>query len=167
MQITLLPFQDVDPQVLEHLAYDLGQLGLATSMALSVPLPADAYNLRRDQYRANPFLATAHMAKDTHILGITTYDLYVEGLNFVFGIAERPGKAAVISLYRLAFNADASTYRLRILKEAVHELGHTFGLSHCRNPSCVMYFSNSLTDTDRKGTKFCDTCRPRLPVKLT
>jgi len=35
----------------------------------------------------------------------------------------------------------------RVIKEAVHELGHAFGLTHCENSKCVMHFSNSLQDT--------------------
>jgi archaemetzincin len=34
--------------------------------------------------------------------------------------------------------------------EAVHELGHAFGLTHCEKSRCVMHFSNSLQDTDFK-----------------
>jgi len=50
----------------------------------------------------------------------------------------------------------------RAVKEAVHELGHTFGLDHCSDPRCVMHFSNMLADTDRKGREFCPSCRARL-----
>ena len=35
------------------------------------------------------------------------------------------------------------------------EMGHTFGLAHCDDPNCVMWFSNNLAETDRKGTRFC------------
>ncbi|TLX91314.1 MAG: hypothetical protein E6K97_02920 [Thaumarchaeota archaeon] len=38
-----------------------------------------------------------------------------------------------------------------MVKECVHELGHIFGFVHCPNIECVMYFSNSLSDTDIKG----------------
>ena len=100
------------------------------------------------------------------MLAVTACDLYVEGLNFVFGLAERPGSAAVISLYRLGIGARAETRRLRTLKEAVHELGHTLGMSHCPNPGCVMHFSNSLGDTDRKAASFCQSCRLHLPADL-
>jgi len=51
---------------------------------------------------------------------------------------------------------------VRAVKEAVHELGHTFGLDHCSDPRCVMHFSNMLADTDRKGREFCPSCRARL-----
>jgi len=86
-------------------------------------------------------------------------------LNFVFG--EATTKAAVISLTRLRQSfyklpEDREIFRKRVLTEAVHELGHTYRLGHCENPRCVMFFSNSLTDTDRKGFEFCLSCKDKL-----
>jgi predicted Zn-dependent protease len=95
------------------------------------------------------------------VLGVTDADLYVDSLNFVFGLAESPGRAAVISTARLR-NADETLCRSRVLKEAIHELGHTLGLGHCHDPRCVMHFSNTLADTDRKGSRLCQNCRARL-----
>ena len=57
---------------------------------------------------------------------------------------------------------DQGLFHKRGLTEAVHELGHTYGLGHCRNPRCVMFFSNSLVDTDRKGPEFCPDCKKQL-----
>ncbi len=50
----------------------------------------------------------------------------------------------------------------RTLKEAIHEIGHTYGIGHCRDPRCVMHFSNSLADTDIKGPDFCHRCKGML-----
>jgi archaemetzincin len=97
------------------------------------------------------------------VLGVTILDLYVPGLNFVFGEAHCPGKVAVISLFRLnpefyGQPADMQLFYERAVKEAVHEVGHTLGLAHCRNSSCVMFFSNSILDTDRKKSSLCEKC---------
>jgi archaemetzincin len=81
----------------------------------------------------------------------------------VFGEAECPGKAALISLWRLRPEYYGSSPKIELFvergtKEALHELGHTLGLRHCSNPFCVMYFSNSIFETDRKQSLFCNKC---------
>lgn len=99
---------------------------------------------------------------EKRVLGVTDCDPDAESLHFVFGLAESPGRAAVISLARLRQTDDAARQSARAVKEAVHELGHMFGLDHCSDLRCVMHFSNSLADTDRKGRDFCPSCRARL-----
>ena len=133
-----------------------------------MPIPQEAYDSRRKQFDSSRILAKIHQHAEktlaTRVLGITNEDLYVPRLNFVFGEAECPGKAALISLCRLdpEFYGDPSNTILfaeRSVKEAVHEVGHTLGLAHCRAPTCVMFFSNSISDTDRKISSFCERCR--------
>ncbi|RLG67791.1 MAG: archemetzincin, partial [Methanobacteriota archaeon] len=53
-------------------------------------------------------------------------------------------------------------FRERTSKEVIHELGHTYGLGHCSRQSCVMHFSNTLLDTDRKSHHLCPSCRKLL-----
>ena len=90
-------------------------------------------------------------------------------MNFVFGLADVPGPAALISVCRLwqefyGLERDEKLFRSRMIKEAIHELGHSFGLAHCQNHQCVMSFSNSLIDTDRKGEAFCADCQKHLKL---
>jgi archaemetzincin len=91
-------------------------------------------------------------------------------LNFVFGQASLTGGVAAIYLPRLrpvfyGLGADTSIFIERVLKEATHEVGHAFGLNHCPKQSCVMHFSNSLVDTDRKAKDFCNICINKLHKK--
>jgi archaemetzincin len=105
------------------------------------------------------------------VLGVTEVDLYVPRLNFVFGEAQCPGRTAVISLFRLkpefyGQHPNRNLFVERSVKEAVHEVGHTLGLGHCHNPACIMFFSNSILDTDRKKLAFCERCYPLILKRL-
>jgi archaemetzincin len=108
--------------------------------------------------------------KNTIILGICSFDAYSSGLNFVFGQASPTRGVAAIYLPRLrqefyGIAADISIFMERVLKESTHEVGHTFGLAHCPKQSCVMHFSNSIVDTDRKAKDFCNACSSKLHQK--
>jgi len=136
-----------------------------------MPIPADAYNKARQQFHSTHILAKINnYVKQTQadrILGVTEVDLYVSHLNFVFGEATCPGKTAIISLFRLkpefyGHPANQELFINRYVKEAVHEIGHTLGLRHCQNPTCVMFFSNSILDTDRKKKTFCEKCHSKV-----
>lgn len=162
LRLVILPYRGVDPRDLDHLARELSFLDMEVRIVGSAEIPANAYHPGRRQHKAHPFLDRGRREEGDKVLGVTDVDLYSGDLNFVFGVAEPGGKAAVISLYRLRLGADEAVFRERVVKEAVHELGHTFGLSHCPDPGCVMRFSNSLEDTDRKGKLFCARCWRRL-----
>jgi len=129
----------------------------------------ESYNPQSGQYYATRILAAlerhAEGVEEERLLGVTDLDLYVPNMNFVFGEARLPGRVAIISTHRLRDTTSYGGERLfpeRLIKEAVHELGHTSGLGHCRAASCVMCFSNSLADTDRKGQDYCEGCLRKL-----
>ncbi|MEM0482383.1 MAG: hypothetical protein QXM16_05815 [Nitrososphaerota archaeon] len=92
-------------------------------------------------------------------LHITGLDIYFDRFNFCFGLAS--SRSAVVSTYRLKHpNTEKFIERLR--KEVAHEVGHMLGLKHCPSPRCVMFFSNSILDTDLKGVEPCPKCRALL-----
>ena len=129
---------------------------------------AEAYDPARNQYHSTRVLVIleefVQSMNVNFLLGVAPFDLYVPGMNFVFGEARCPGRVAVISTRRLKTTpqADMSMLRSRVLKEAIHETGHMLGLRHCADESCVMHFSERLSDTDRKHDDFCSGCRTRL-----
>lgn len=97
-------------------------------------------------------------------LGMTNKNLYVPDMNFIFGLASREGRSAIVSGFRLGAS-QPDLFRQRLLKEAMHEVGHLYGLGHCEDPRCVMRFSNSLADTDVKGSSFCGNCASQLTAE--
>jgi len=122
-----------------------------------------AYNANREQYDASILLGYLikeknRGAKESSLsLWMVSDDIYVKGMNFVFGVAQ-PGKAAILSIHRL----DSLDL---IKKEAIHELGHVFGLQHCTN-YCVMQFSNSLYEARMKPDRLCNKCSTLLRLRV-
>jgi len=128
-----------------------------------------AYNKNRNQYDAFKILTHYRYLLNPNeiILFIIDNDIYVSYLNFCFGLSY--GKMAIISTFRLketfyGRKENLSIYYLRCKKEAVHEIGHSLGLTHCNNFKCVMFFSNSIEDTDKKDYKLCDKCKKILKI---
>lgn len=159
--ISLLPIGKCDRRLLQYISGNLKVFNMPVKILPRVSFPPDSYNKERRQYRAKKFLSLAGRYPGDRVLGITEEDLYVEELNFVFGLARKSGKCAVISVARLGFGDEQKLYE-RSLKEAVHELGHTMGLDHCSHSLCVMHFSNCLLDTDEKTAGFCHNCEEKM-----
>ena len=127
----------------------------------------------RNQYNSTWILAQIleHFPEDTYkILGVTTVDLYVPVLTYVFGEAQLDGTAAVVSIHRLrdelyGLPKNPQKLKERLEKEAIHELGHTFGLIHCPQPQCVMYTYTYAEEIDFKSKHFCPSCSSLLERK--
>lgn len=131
--------------------------------------PSFAYIESRKQYLASRLLLALRQDcdADSVVAGVAAVDLCNPVLTFVFGEAEMPGQAAVFSIYRLreefyGLPPDPKLLAERAAKEMLHEIGHTFGMPHCLNPSCVMSSSHSVERVDLKRDVFCGLCR-RLP----
>jgi len=173
--LCLIPIGDVEPYVLDHLKVVLTKsFYLPCSSLKGVGVPSEAYHSRRRQYNSEVILHRLprhRPPQGERILGMTEVDLYVLPLNFVFGQADLATGVGLISLCRLhqeyyGLPPNKALFLSRTAKEAVHELGHTYGLGHCPNLKCVMHFSNSLSDTDIKKEAFCQRCHRELEGNL-
>jgi archaemetzincin len=170
-RIDLLPLGDIDRGLIEDLVQSLSREMKRDCHVL--PAEADLspmFNTSRGQYHSTAILArmAARATPDTgRLLGVAAVDLYIPILTFVFGEAQLNGTAAVISTHRLhqelyGFPADERLLRERLLKEAIHELGHTFGLTHCDDTECVMAPSHAVEWIDLKASRFCSQCGAAL-----
>ena len=133
--------------------------------------PAFAYDPKRNQYLGSALLDRLALLPANRVLGVAAVDLFNPILTFVFGEAHLPGRTAVFSLHRLreefyGLPRDPGLLLARSVKEMLHELGHTFGLSHCLDFSCVMSSVHSVEGVDRKGESLCRRCSGLLQGKL-
>jgi archaemetzincin len=178
MEIIIQPVDKLDNDSLNLLVESISKEFVNSKVTVNLLLKFDIHNFiskRRNQLRSSDFLLwileKLKPAKEIKILVISDIDAYSGDLNFVFGEAYKGGRVAAIYLPRLrqefyGLESNELVFHERIVKEAIHELGHTFGLFHCNNKLCVMHFSNSLYDTDIKEKRFCSACKNNLRLKL-
>ncbi len=136
----------------------------------ALPMPERAYDPARGQYHSVEIMkavARAAPPKTTRILDVTEVDLAIPVLTFLFGQAQLDGPVALLSLCRLrqefyGLPADEALLRERAAKETLHELGHTFGLTHCSDMRCSMSLSTDIALVDAKGGRYCPRCGAHL-----
>jgi archaemetzincin len=126
--------------------------------------PPNTFDVRRQQHASRPLLEwlVGHVpAPGARLLGVTDVDLFIPVLTFVFGEAQLGGTAAIVSTARLREPPTEPLIRARLVKESVHEIGHTYGLVHCISHSCAMARSPALAAVDVKEDRLCPDCRSR------
>ncbi len=138
------------------------------------PEPDYAFDVRRGQYSAPLILQNLSRVcppDALKFLAVTEADLFIPMVTFVYGQAQLSGRMAIVSLARLSqefyglpANNELKTRRSR--KEVAHELGHSFGLVHCRDRSCIMSLSTEIQQIDVKSEDFCPGCWAMLAEEL-
>lgn len=173
--VQLVAAGEVDAALLETLGRDLeARLGMQWSIGEPLELRGEWRDGESGLYRSVHLmhaLMDRATVKDERrrgwMLAIANGGLCADGVGPVFGEAAMDGCCAVVALHplRAGSGGDGEVLRVRLLTEAVHELGHLAGAGHCRRGSCVMYPSRHIADTDHKGTVPCPDCRRALRLR--
>jgi archaemetzincin len=157
----------VSPLILNQIAEQSGAFLSATAEVLSpFDPPSEAFNALRQQHHAGMILeklAALH-PELLRVIGITSYDLFLPIFTHVYGEAQMPGRAAVVSFFRIGPSEqepllDHAVFLQRALKVVIHEILHTFGLTHCRRPTCLMRPVIRIPDLDDLPLQLCRSCR--------
>jgi len=166
--LQLLRIGDVEDRLLQDMRPVLQKIFRVSCRVLPMLLdPEFAYHGERQQCHSSEILQRMQSlvtAESWRILGIGAVDLYIPILTFVFGEAQIGGPCAVLSTHRLrqefyGLPRDPELLRQRIIKEAVHEVGHTLNLTHCGDYRCAMASSHAVEWIDLKESALCEVCR--------
>jgi archaemetzincin len=166
-RLSICPIGPVEEIVLSRIRDCIEKhCGLRCRIVAGMEHPEYAFDEKRLQYNAKHILKNLIRCCPEgamRFMGVTGVDLFVPILKYVFGLAEMEGTCSVISTHRLRQECyeqppDRDLLLLRVEKTAMHELGHCFGLTHCRDRRCVMFSSTRIEDTDMKKAYFCPTC---------
>ena len=166
--VHLLPVGTIAASLLEDLR-DAIPKGLPVRCEI-LPLefdPAPSYHGERQQFHSSEILQRMQglvRPGDWRFLAVAEVDLYIPILKYVFGEAQVGGPCAVVSTFRLrqefyGLDQDDCLLRERLLKESIHELGHTLHLRHCQDYQCAMASSHSVEWIDLRDNRLCDACR--------
>ena len=170
-RVDVLPIGEVERGCLERLAPALAREFETDCRVLPAALdPGFAFHPERQQFHSTEILAgmRPQLANGAwRRLGVAAVDLYIPILTFVFGEAQMNGPCAVLSMHRLrqelyGLPANPELLFQRTLKEAVHELGHTVGLTHCDDHECAMAASHAVEWIDLKRPSLCSLCHAQL-----
>jgi len=170
VNIRIIPMQFSRVGILERMLDRISQI-LRSDVRIELhPMDlTDCFDPVRSQYNANTIInkLSSYDLGSNKIIGVTDLDLFIPVLSYVFGQAYLGGTTALISGHRLensryGLPEDQVNYEQRLLKCLLHELGHTFGLKHCLNPSCIMLSTTYVEEMDHKSDYFCPNCLTEL-----
>ena len=167
-RLQLLRIGNIEERLLNGLCPAIEQIFSVPCDVLPDSLdPEFAFHGERQQYHSSEILHRMQnlpTVETWRLLAIASVDLYIPILTFVFGEAQMGGPCAVLSTHRLrqefyGLPPDPGLFQQRLLKEAVHELGHTLDLPHCDDYRCVMASSHAVEWIDLKESALCSQCR--------
>ena len=173
-KIIISPIENIDACNYQLLGQEIHRtFGFQTEIKSLLQNVNFAYTLTRDQYHSTAILeklASTLPSQAIKVVAITNEDLFIPILTHVYGEAQLAGKACIVSTSRLQEGLSlaniAKEFENRIVKEVLHELGHTFNLRHCNDKVCIMHYCRSIKDVDRKSDQLCRYCKILLEDEL-
>jgi archaemetzincin len=172
--ILIAPVGELSSELIESLGREIKRIfGWPTETRSLLKDLSFALDTNRNQYHSTLILGqlAARMPPNAkRVLGIAQVDLFIPILTHVYGEAQLGGKACIVSTFRLNEGHSGMTipkkYVDRIVKEAIHELGHTFKLRHCPDHTCIMHYCRNEEDVDRKSDQLCRYCKIMLEDEI-
>ncbi len=170
-KIVLVPLGEVDFIMVNKLATDIGPVfNRSIDIIKGMKVPEESYNVVRGQNYASVLLNKLERVKASpreFILSILEEDIYLPDEPYVIGYSDTVSRTAIVSLFRIrqefyGLPEDERKVFARLFKQSIYHIAPLFGLSACRNPKCVNYYSQSMFDIDSKGEKFCDICKRKI-----
>lgn len=165
-QILLVPFKGTDMGTLSELRKRLNTRVRAEIRIMPpVQLPVFAFYEKRKRYIADSllvFLSKYSSGRHTKVVGIAGADISTRKAphaNYgIMGLAYCPGESCVISSFRVKRTSRSREHFLtRMTVLALHELGHTYSLPHCKNDPCLMRDAEGKMNLDN-GENYCADC---------
>ena len=165
-RILISPVGEFSNELIQAVAAEIEQVfGFATETGSILKDLCFALDQNRQQYHSTLILdqlAANVPVGCIRILAIAQVDLFIPILTHVYGEAQLGGVACIVSTFRLNEGRSglniAPRYIERIVKEAIHELGHTFNLRHCPEHTCIMHYCRNEEDVDHKSGQLCRYC---------
>jgi archaemetzincin len=172
--IAIVPVGSFDLELIEFISEQIERVfGFSSEILPMLNDLSFAFDSNRKQYHSTKILerlAEKIPPTMTKALAIVQVDLFIPILTHVYGEAQLGGKTCVVSTFRLNEGRPNINIREpfigRIMKEAIHELGHTFQLRHCKDQNCLMHYCHDERDVDRKTDVLCRYCKILLEDEL-
>ena len=145
-------------------------------------IPKSAFiNVKSPRYRADSIIRILRREKPDSIdivLGLTSNDISTtktDRFGFtkefkskyedwgIFGLGYRLGSFCVVSSFRIK-NTSRQNYIDRLKKICMHEIGHNFGLKHCKSgEDCFMKDAvESIKTFDNESLTLCSKCKNKI-----
>lgn len=169
--VSLLPVGNVDAPLLEFLRDALPRyLPVDCEIHSATMDPAPLYHPERQQHHSSEIVERLQplvSPREWRVLGVTAVDLYIPILKYVFGEAQLGGPCALVSYHRLrqefyGLDRDDALMQERLVKECIHELGHTMNLHHCQDYRCAMASAHAVEWIDLRESRLCESCQATI-----